>query len=215
MKQDLPCCIVQDLLPGCLDGVASEETCQLIREHLENCPQCRELSEEFQSPLPTAAQREAKDFGDFLKRVKWKNWLIGVLCTLAVTGSLLGAYILLFVEPFCVFSPSEPAEIHVFQTAQDELNLSVALPQGVWYQTFVTENVYNENHTEYELMVQLKRPLLSWPKNSEETCSWVISLISMEDGDGAELTKVYLQGAQSDDRRLLWAPGMEIDDQLP
>ncbi|MDD3192378.1 MAG: zf-HC2 domain-containing protein [Oscillospiraceae bacterium] len=38
------CGVVQDLLPLVQDGVASEESCRLVREHLAECTDCQMLS---------------------------------------------------------------------------------------------------------------------------------------------------------------------------
>ena len=35
------CEIIRDLLPLVQDGVASEASCRLVREHLETCEECR------------------------------------------------------------------------------------------------------------------------------------------------------------------------------
>ena len=42
MKYEVECGVIHDLLPLYEDGAASEETTQLVREHLKDCPVCRE-----------------------------------------------------------------------------------------------------------------------------------------------------------------------------
>ncbi|MCF0150678.1 MAG: zf-HC2 domain-containing protein [Firmicutes bacterium] len=39
------CAIVRDLLPLYFDGETTEETSEFIRQHLEECPECREYFE--------------------------------------------------------------------------------------------------------------------------------------------------------------------------
>lgn len=47
-KQDIPCGVCLDLIPLVRDGVASEESVQLVLDHTAVCPSCREaLGEEF------------------------------------------------------------------------------------------------------------------------------------------------------------------------
>ena len=41
------CEIVQDLLPLYVDGACSESSAAMIKDHLENCPQCKVLYEKF------------------------------------------------------------------------------------------------------------------------------------------------------------------------
>ena len=44
MKHDLPCAIVQDLLPNYLEGLTSEETNRSIESHLGGCSTCAACS---------------------------------------------------------------------------------------------------------------------------------------------------------------------------
>ena len=41
-KQDVPCGVCLDLIPLVRDGVASEESIQLVLDHTAVCPSCRE-----------------------------------------------------------------------------------------------------------------------------------------------------------------------------
>ena len=56
------CNIIQDLIPIVKDGIASEESRELVLQHLENCPVCKNLydslpAETVRSP---GEQRDAK-----------------------------------------------------------------------------------------------------------------------------------------------------------
>ena len=42
-KYDLPCNVIIDLLPLYNEGGCSEESRQIVEEHLQNCENCREL----------------------------------------------------------------------------------------------------------------------------------------------------------------------------
>ena len=51
-KQDIPCGVCLDLIPLVRDGVASEESVQLVLDHTAVCPSCREaLGEEFRQEV--------------------------------------------------------------------------------------------------------------------------------------------------------------------
>jgi len=41
------CTIVQDLLPLYYDNVCSEESKELVREHITECPTCRKIADEL------------------------------------------------------------------------------------------------------------------------------------------------------------------------
>ena len=68
MKTELPCGIVQDLLPSYADGVAGEESAEAVEEHVAACPACAAMLAEMKAPLPEreTAVREV----NYLKKVK-------------------------------------------------------------------------------------------------------------------------------------------------
>ena len=47
MNEHCECGIIQDLLPLYLDHVCSEESKQLVEQHLKNCPGCRAVTEQI------------------------------------------------------------------------------------------------------------------------------------------------------------------------
>lgn len=44
----ITCNIIEDLLPLYVDDMVSEDSCQLVEEHLKMCPACRKMQEEMQ-----------------------------------------------------------------------------------------------------------------------------------------------------------------------
>ncbi len=54
MKND--CNIVRDLMPLVIDGVASEESTQMVTEHVKDCEPCAKVYEELKSDLPQPAR---------------------------------------------------------------------------------------------------------------------------------------------------------------
>ena len=97
MKHD--CNVARDLMPLALDDAASEESKQLLDEHLEECPPCNEYYKGMQAALPIAVkennEQEQKAFDAAAHKARskrrrriWRNVLIGVLVgALAAFGS--------------------------------------------------------------------------------------------------------------------------------
>lgn len=56
--KEINCNIIRDLLPLYEDGAVSEDTAQLVREHLEGCPACREEYERMRTPTPVPPDRD-------------------------------------------------------------------------------------------------------------------------------------------------------------
>ena len=41
----IPCAVIKDLLPSYAEDMTSPETCELVREHLQECPDCQSVYE--------------------------------------------------------------------------------------------------------------------------------------------------------------------------
>ena len=89
------CEVIRDLLPLYVDGVASEESCALIEEHLKDCADCREYLKLLQEDLPDISEAAFADEAASLKKIKSKmlrNRILIVLVTLAfavIVGAVL------------------------------------------------------------------------------------------------------------------------------
>ena len=71
MKEGIECEIINDLLPNYIDGIVSEETNELIRNHIRSCPKCKE-----QLTLMNTDLKIKTDYSthiDFLKKVHTKS----------------------------------------------------------------------------------------------------------------------------------------------
>ena len=69
MKENkLACCIVRDLLPPYIEELTEPETTTLINEHLEECPDCRQIEQDMRKTVSLKKPPEYRV--TFLKRVK-------------------------------------------------------------------------------------------------------------------------------------------------
>ncbi|MCH4983841.1 anti-sigma factor [Macrococcoides goetzii] len=94
--------LFKDLLPNYIDGLTSDETNELMNDHMNNCEACRALYERLQeeqlSEETDYQHQEAREF-DALKKVKKSNkkkvmW--SILGTLFVSLVLFGLYTYLY-----------------------------------------------------------------------------------------------------------------------
>ena len=71
-RHELPCGIVEDLLPSYVDGLTGEESTEAVRAHLDGCARCREkyraMSAASTGPAPEA-DAQNKEI-DYLKGVR-------------------------------------------------------------------------------------------------------------------------------------------------
>lgn len=86
MKNKIDCALVRDLLPSYVDKITSEETNEILKEHLETCETCnKELSEmlyEIQAEKATPHQ----DLKIYLSKTKQMYVLKGILLSIGILG---------------------------------------------------------------------------------------------------------------------------------
>ena len=85
----IPCEVIRDLLPSYIDELTSEVTNQVIRDHLEDCEDCRARYDSMHAAeeMPQPDRQEKKEI-DFLKKNKKRNRRI-------IFGSIAGAVVLI------------------------------------------------------------------------------------------------------------------------
>ena len=86
-KYTVPCEVIQDLLPSYVDGLTSEVTDQLVKEHLETCEDCKQIYRSMTDPEPEVSEEDRKEI-DYLKKNKKKNrkTIIGVIAACLILG---------------------------------------------------------------------------------------------------------------------------------
>lgn len=87
----IDCGVIRDLLPLYVDNAASEESQELVREHLAGCPGCQEELRKLRKPItlpPNGDEEAVKRFLEYRAEVRRKQ--NGKLtCFLAVSISLI------------------------------------------------------------------------------------------------------------------------------
>ncbi|GEM_PF-1286681 len=85
-KYELPCEIVDDILPSYVDGLTNEVTNKAVDEHIAGCPDCQNKLRAMNAPDPVQPE-EAKKEIDFLKKTRRRNILLiiaGVFLTIVL-----------------------------------------------------------------------------------------------------------------------------------
>ena len=105
MKNKLPCEVVKDLLPSYVEQLTSDVTNELVKEHVEDCVDCKGTLEAmnqqnmaYEKEQETAQEKEI----DFLKKTRKRTrWI--------VIGSLVAAFllfcVLMFADMFLIGDP--------------------------------------------------------------------------------------------------------------
>ncbi|MCR5154372.1 MAG: DUF4825 domain-containing protein [Lachnospiraceae bacterium] len=101
---NIPCDVVKDLLPSYIDGLTSEVTNAVIKEHLSECEECRKAYERMREPEKAFNNDDAKEV-DFLKKQKkkaGKSVVLGIAATVAVL------ILCVFLKTFVIGSVCNP-----------------------------------------------------------------------------------------------------------
>ncbi len=143
MKNNLPCNVIVDLLPLYKEGICSDETNELVEEHLRSCEDCRQLCENMTIPKPVkkTVPDEAETFkkvGKKLKRGKiYRRMLIFLFAAFAAVNT---AWLKLKFFPFKEFS-NDMAEYNgdLYQTHEGSYYYNVTAPH---YLSFFDGKLY-------------------------------------------------------------------------
>lgn len=210
----LPCEIVQDLLPLYHDGVCSEVSKSMVKEHLAGCVNCCQMLEQIDTEIvvPELEMEKAQPLVSI--RVRWDKQSRRMLLKSLAAG--IGAFVLLiaawFVTTQWSFVPVEKEDYIVRQTAQ--------LSDGTIYLEYSNHYVHatpDFTITEDGRLYRTdKRTLLfaQWEEDrggygsitiDPETSTW-----TNDDGEKIRITAYYLGKPDSEDAILLWRKGMEM-----
>lgn len=95
MKNELSCDLVRDLLPGYVEGLASQATTEAVENHLKDCDKCKQLIDSVlgKSEKDNASIRDI----DYLKTIRKKNQR-RVLTSILVTGLMIAAVLFVWIQ---------------------------------------------------------------------------------------------------------------------
>lgn len=126
------CDIVRDLIPLCIDHVASEESEKLVNEHVESCIECKKVMEDMKNSLelPVSSTEQLKGAEPFyrLKKSLVKTIVKSVTIGVIVIALLIIATRQMFSLTFPVHSP----EVR-FYMEDDELLMEYNGPGDIIY----------------------------------------------------------------------------------
>ena len=138
---ELPCAIVEDLLPAYVEGLTSEETTAAVEAHLASCPACAAKraamgAEEGPSPEETAETAREVDYLKAVRRRGRRRVAAAILCTVLVL--LLGFAAKIFV----IGEPLDPDGVVVSsQESDDVLQVQISsYASGNAFHSWTAEN---------------------------------------------------------------------------
>ena len=101
MKSNLKCEIVKDLLPSYIEGLTSEVTNKEVKEHLDECKECKEVELLMREDENNNKVENVDKEVDYLKKVKkTNNKKIGItigICVILLVAVVLGILIKIYI----------------------------------------------------------------------------------------------------------------------
>ena len=71
------CEIVQDLLPLYVDEACSETSMEMVREHIEGCPECRAIYQKMRTHTSEDILKEEKESKSIFASLSLRVWISG------------------------------------------------------------------------------------------------------------------------------------------
>ena len=96
--KEIKCTIIQDVLPLYIDEVVSQDTKEMVDEHLQHCEKCQKEYESMKRELYIPAENKASIIKNISKKWRKKKVIISFASIFATAIILLGAYLyILFI----------------------------------------------------------------------------------------------------------------------
>lgn len=141
----LPCELVQDLLPLYHDGVCSQVSSKIVKEHLNSCKACRKQLEELDTQIDRDQELAAAKPLESVSR-EWKKGmnralLKGVGTTALIAVLLLGCFLALTQWKWLAIETVNMEVTEIYQLDDGRILYKLEVPSGVWSRSFDFEHL--------------------------------------------------------------------------
>lgn len=150
----LPCNVVQDLLPLYHDGVCSEESKNLVQEHIATCAQCKDFLHDLKedaAPDKVDAAGSLSAIGKAWKKSTTKALVTGLLIAFLICGIFFGTFVLLTQWKFIEVSALEMSVSEIYQLQDGRIIYKLDVPDSVYCRDWKFE--YTEDGGMYKIPV--------------------------------------------------------------
>lgn len=231
-KEATPCGVIRDLMILYEDDVCSEESRELVQEHIKDCDGCRKAYEQASGPFPpvtASPEEENKEDARFIKTLRKYRKKVTLLNTLIVSFFLLvtGALIKIFWTEFLdsgFFSvPAEDIRItELYQLAGGDIYCTLKVPKLINPPTLGALEIsdrtskkhegYYELHFQYPLSVDEEKYLYCDTISLIFPASVSGGFYSYPESDSTySCTSIYYEGKNKKDRLTIWEEGQKLE----
>lgn len=230
-NKPVPCGVIRDLLILYEDDVCSEDSCRVIKEHMESCEGCRKAYEQVTEVFPPVtgnpedADKEEARFIKTLKKFRHKITLLNLLILgffLLVAAALVKIGWTEFLESGIFSVPADDIRItELYQLSGGDIYCTMEFPKLINAPTLESMDIYDktsdnptgyyELHFQYPLSVNEEKYIyfdtisLIFPAKAGDFYSY-------SDPDVIyPCTSVYYRGKNKNDRLTIWEEGQKLE----
>lgn len=180
---NLPCSVIEDLLPAYCDNACRPASREAVAEHLQNCPRCRRLYDCLSRPLDRQEKQEELSGGGGLEK-KWKRQKTIDGFQWGMMALLVGAVVVFFLG-VVQFTHTFPMGREAAVVRQVQVREDGAIAIDLWLDGRACGLAYETPPGEKALYLVPQRQLFPWGPDCQADWEAVSCLFYLLDG-GAE-----------------------------
>lgn len=216
---NLPCEMIQDLLPLYHDGVCSQVSKSCIKEHLKGCGKCQgilnALDGEFDVEKEMDAVKPLASIGKAWQKSMKKALFKGIGATVLIFAVLLGSFLALTQWKWLDIDTVQMDVAEIYQLQDGRILYKLDVPAGAWSRTF--EFTHCEDGATY---LTPKRSLIETAEQQgwESLLDGYLMIDVAENnawqqnhGDGIVMTRYYIGDPDGVNPLLIWEEGMVLE----
>ena len=204
--EKITCDVIRDLLPLYCDGVCSRDSRELVREHLEDCQECRSLLQKMRQECVLPGEEEqahetvVRDMAVSWKKGLRRSFLKGALIMLCACAVLVGGWVAL-THLVMVQVPADRVEIAVVSVTEETVEVSLKTNDG----KKVSGSSYRVT-ADGKYYIILERGILAEENGGGENWEGTLTISrekKLESGEKVPVTEIYYGTGK--DSVLIWS----------
>ena len=204
--EKITCDVIRDLLPLYCDGVCSRDSRELVREHLEDCRECRGLLQKMRQECVLPGEEEqahetvVRDMAVSWKKGLRRSFLKGALIMLCACAVLVGGWVAL-THLVMAQVPADRVEIAVVSVTEETVEVSLKTNDG----KKVSGSSYRVT-ADGRYYIILERGILAEENGGGENWEGTLTISrekKLESGEKVPVTEIYYGTGK--DSVLIWS----------
>lgn len=209
--QDLNCEIIEDLLPSYIENLTNDFTNKSIENHLNKCKECEETFKLLSKELKCNEPKEIKNFQSFLRKIKIKNIILGLVLAIILFFLIVNVHRELFSIHGTPISSNGVNISEVVEFSDGRIHCRITVNGDYIIGGASVSPVMGNSDSIIQLQTTIIRQK---PKDDSLTSKGICFddsfVIDLDDTIFKGTNAIYFQGKDERDRVLIWKKGMSI-----